>query len=82
MITTVTAVTTVTTVTTIAAVGFTTIMSAVAVVTLIAFLTARELASTGKSPFALRIASFARIGILPLTMAFAALVIVKIAEIL
>lgn len=73
-------VTTITTVTTIAAVGLTTVISVAAVVTLMAFLATRELASTGNSWFSLRIAKFASVGILPLVMAFATIVAVKIAE--
>lgn len=75
-------VTTVTTVTTIAALGFTTALSIGAVVTLILFLASREMAATANSRLSLRIARFATIGILPLVMAFTAIVTVKIFEIL
>ncbi|MFC1987051.1 hypothetical protein ACFLVH_00660 [Chloroflexota bacterium] len=75
-------VTTVTTVTTIAALGLTTFMGVAAAITLMVFLTTRELVSTSHSRFPLRIARFASIGILPLVMAFTAIIIVKIAEIL
>ncbi len=78
----ITTVTTVTTVTTIAALGITAAISVAAVTTLIAFLTTRELASTGNSHFPLRIAKFASIGILPLIIAFAVIVAVKITEVL
>ena len=78
----ITTVTTVTTVTTIAALGLTTIISVAAAITLMVLLTTRELASASHSPFSSRIARFASIGILPLVMAFAVTVIVKIAEIL
>ena len=78
----ITTVTTVTTVTTIAALGLTTVIGVAAAITLMAFLTTRELASAGHSRFSLRIARFASIGILPLVMAFAAIVAVKIAEVL
>ena len=78
----ITTVTTVTTVTTIAALGITAAISIAAVTTLIAFLTTRELASTGDSPFPLRIAKFASVGILPLIIAFVAIVTIKIAEVL
>ncbi len=78
----ITTVTTVTTVTTIAALGLTTAISVAAVIALAVFLTTRELASTGRSRFSLRIAKFASIGIVPLIIAFAAMVAVKIAEIL
>ena len=78
----ITTVTTVTTVTTIATLGITTAISIATVTTLIAFLTTRELASTGNSRFTLRIAKFASAGILPLIIAFAVIVTVKIAEML
>ena len=78
----ITTVTTVTTITTIAALGITAAISAAAVATLIAFLTTRELASTSNSHFPLRIAKFASVGILPLVIAFAVIVSVKIAEML
>ena len=78
----ITTVTTVTTVTTIAALGITAAISIAAVTTLIAFLTTRELASTSNSPLPLRIAKFASVGILPLIIAFAVIVVVKIAEVL
>jgi len=75
-------ITTITTITTITALGLTTALSVAAVVTLMAFLTTRELASAGHSRFSLRIARFASVGILPLVIAFAAIVAVKIAEVL
>ncbi len=78
----ITTVTTVTMVTTIAALGITAAISAAAVATLIAFLTTRELASTSNSRFPLRIAKFASVGILPLVIAFAVIVTVKIADML
>jgi hypothetical protein len=78
----VTTVTTVTTVTAIAALGLSVVVSVAAVITLIAFLASRELASVGNSRFSLRIAKFATIGILPLFMAFGVTVAVKIAELL
>ncbi len=74
-------ITTVTTVTAIAALGLTAAISVAVVVTLIVFLSTRELASAGHSRFSLRIAKFASVGILPLIMAFAAIVAVKIAEV-
>ena len=79
MITTVTT-STITTVTTIAAMGLTAAVSIAAVVSLICFLTTKELASAGDSSTSLRIAKFVSIGILPLVMAFAVIVAVKIAE--
>ena len=78
----ITTVTTVTTVTTIAALGLTVTISVAAVATLIVFLTTRELASASNSSLSLRIARFASVGILPLVIAFAAIVVVKIAEVL
>ncbi len=78
----ITTVTTVTTVTTIVAFGLTATISLALVVTLIVFLTARELASTGLSRFSLRVAKFTSVSILPLVMAFAAIVALKIAEVL
>lgn len=78
----ITTVTTVTTVTTIAALGLTTAISVAAVIALAVFLTTRELASAGRSRSFLRIARFTSIGIVPLIIAFAAMVAVKIAELL
>ena len=78
MITTVTT----TTVTTIAAMGLTAAISIAAVVSLIFFLTVKELASAGGSGTCLRIARFSSIGILPLVMAFVVIVAVKIAEVI
>jgi len=67
-------------ITVIAAAEVTIAISVAAVVTLVVFLTTRELASAGRSRFSLRVARFASIGIVPLVMAFAAMVAVKIAE--
>jgi hypothetical protein len=53
-----------------------------AVVTLILFLIARELASTGHSRFSLCLTKFTGIGILPLIMVFTVIVAVKIIEII
>jgi hypothetical protein len=78
----VTTVTTVTTVTAIAAVGLTAAISAAAVITLMAFLTSRELTMVSQSRLGWRIARFATVGILPLVMAFAVILAVKITEIL
>ena len=78
----VTTVTTVTTVTAIAALGLTAAISVAAVITLMAFLTSRELTMTSQSGLAGRIAQFVTVGILPLVMAFTVIVAVKIAEIL
>ena len=53
-----------------------------AVVTLILFLIARELASTGHSRFSLCLTKFTGIVILPLIMVFTVIVAVKIIEII
>jgi len=78
----ITTVTTVTTVTTIAAMGLAVVLSVAAVITLMVFLVIKELASTSRSPRPLRIAKFVSVGILPLVMAFAVIVIVDIAKII
>ena len=72
----------ITTVTTVVALGLTAAISLALVVTLMVFLTARELASAGLSRFSSRIAKFAGVSILPLAMAFTAVVLVKIVEVL
>ena len=81
MITTVT-ITTVTTVITIAALGLTAAMSIAAVVILIAFLTTKELAGSGGNGYSIRVGRFLSVGIIPLLMAFAVVVVVKIFEVL
>ena len=81
MITTITT-STITTVTTIAAMGLTATISIAAVVALIGFLTTKELASASLSPSSQLIARFFSVGILPMAMAFAIIVAVKIAEVL
>lgn len=78
----VTTVTTVTTVTAIAALGFTTAIGITMVITLLIFLTSRELASASQSKVSWRIARFASVGVLPLIIAFAAVVALKISELL
>ena len=78
----ITTVSTVTTVTIIAALGLTVAISLAAIVALMVFLATRELATAGYSRFSLRIARFASVAILPLVMAFAVIVAVRIAEIL
>jgi len=74
--------TTVTTVTAIATLGFTTLIGVIAALALVVFLSTRELASAGNSRFSVRLARYASVGIAPLVMAFAAVVFVKIAELL
>ena len=81
MISTVTT-STITTVTTIAAIGLTAAISVAAIVTLIAFLSTKQLAGASPSHSSKLIARFLNIGILPLIMAFAVIVVVKIAEVL
>ncbi len=73
---------TVTTMETAAALEISTIIGVVAVVTLLVFLFTGELASASNSRRPVRIARFASIGILPLIIAFAAIVVVKIIELL
>lgn len=83
MITTITTITTVTTtITTITALGLTTVIGVIAVAALIALLATRELASAGRSHFCLRITQFASVGILPLFMAFAVIIIVEITRLI
>ncbi len=81
MITTVTT-STVTTVTAIAAMGLTAAISIAAVISLIAFLTTKEVAGATHSSSHLRIAKFVNVGIVPLIIAFAVIVIVKILEVI
>jgi len=72
-------ITTITT-TTVVAMDLTAAISIAAVVSLIFFLTTRELVSASGSISSTRIAKFFGIGILPLAMTFAVIVAVKIAE--
>ena len=81
MITTVTT-STITTVTTIAAMGLTVAVSVFAIVALISFLTTKELAGATNSSSTQRLASFLSVSTLPLLMAFAVIVAVKIVEVL
>lgn len=60
----------------------TTTVTPIIVVALIVFLTAKELVGASLSPSHQLIARFLNVGILPLIMAFAVVVAVKIAEIL
>ncbi len=82
IITVTTTTTTVTTVSTIAAMGLTAAISIAAIVTLIGFLSTRELAVASYSRTQQHIAKFLSIGIIPLIMVFAVIVVVKIAEVL
>jgi len=79
MISTVT-ISTVTTVIAATSMGLTAAIGAIAVASLIVFLTTRELAgASGSSGKSVRIARFLSVGVLPLMIAFAAIVGVKIA---
>lgn len=78
----ITTVTTVTTVTTIAALGLTAAVGIGAIVLLILFLAAKELAGANSSGFSIRVARFVSVGILPLLMAFVVIVIMKIIEVI
>ena len=78
----ITTVTTVTTVTTIAALGLTGVVSIGMIVLLMLFLTTKELAGASNLGFSLRIAKFASVGILPMIMVFAVIVVMKIVEVI
>ena len=78
----ITTVTTVTTTTMIAAMGLATALSIAAAVGLVIFLTTKELAGANRSGSSVRIAKFANVGILPLAIAFAIIVVIQIAGIL
>lgn len=81
MITTVST-TTVTTVTAIAAMGLTATLSVAATILLIFFLSTRELAAAKGSGTTLRISRFLSVGIVPLLIAFATILIIQIFQIL
>jgi hypothetical protein len=81
MISTVT-ISTITTISTIAALGLTATVSIVAAVALIVFLSGRELASARGGSTSMRVGRYLSVGIIPLLMAFAAFVGVKIVEVL
>ncbi len=78
----ITTVTTSTISTIISTAAVTATVSIVVVVSLIFFLTIKELANAGGSRTSVRIAGFFSVGTLPLVMAFAAIAIVKIIEFL
>ena len=82
MITTITTITTVSIISVISSMGLTAALGIVAVVGLLIFLTTKELAGTTGSASTLRIAKFANVGILPLTIAFAVIILGKITEML
>lgn len=73
---------TITTVTTVTAMGLTAAVSIAAVASLIFFLTIKELANARGSGISSRIARFFNLGILPLMMAFAVIIVIKIAEVI
>ena len=81
MITTV-SITTVTTVTTIAAMGLTAAVSIATAGFLVFFLTTKELATAKGSGFSLRLGRFLSISIVPLLMAFAVIIVMKIVQVL
>lgn len=68
--------------TTGAMLGITTAIGIAAAVGLIVLLTTRELANASDTGFSAKLAKFAGIGILPLAIAFAFVIAVKIIEIL
>ena len=73
---------TTTTVTAIAAMGFSTAIGIAAAIMLVVFLAAKQLAGAGNSGSSLRIARFLNVSLLPLGIAFAVIVAVKIAGLL
>ncbi len=75
-------ITTVTTVNTVGALGISVIISVIAVVTLLVFLFTRELVSPNNSRRPFRVVRFASVGILPLIIAFTAMSVVKIIELI
>ena len=81
MISTVTT-STVTIITTVAALGLTAALSAAAIFTLITFLGIKELAGASRSVTLRSNARFLNVGIFPITMVFAVIAAVKIAEVL
>ncbi len=73
---------TVTTVMMMSALGWTAVIGVAAVIALIAFLITKELAGARLSPSPERTARFLNITIVPMAMVFAAIVAVKITEVL
>ena len=78
----ITTVTTISSVTTVAGMGIATALSAVATISLIAFLTTRELLSASVTHSSQRAGRFMSVGIIPLLLVFAAVVAAAIAEVL
>jgi hypothetical protein len=81
MVTTVST-TTVTTVTAIAAMGLTAAISIATAGILVFFLTTKELAAAKGSGFSSRLGRYLSISIVPLLMAFAVIMVMKITEVL
>ena len=81
MITTVTT-STITTVTIMATMGLSVTIGIATVITLLALLTTKELVGASLSPSSQLVAKFLTIGILPMIMAFAVIIIVRIATLL
>ncbi len=73
---------TVSTVTTVAAVGLGTVMATAGSMTLLAFLATKELVSPAAALRLKRISRAVMIGIIPLSIAFAATVVLRIAGVL
>lgn len=78
---TVTTVTTISTITTISAFGMVAVLSIAAIITLIAFLATKELVSARADGSSQRIGRFLNVGITPLLMVFAVVVILAVIEI-
>ncbi len=74
--------TTIPTASIISAMGLTAALGIVAAVGLLTLLVTKELASTTGTVFTLRMAEFVNVGILPLTIAFAVIILGKMAEML
>ena len=81
MVSTVTS-STISTISTTTAVGLSVALGVVGVLALIALLTTKELASAGRGGRVRLVARFCDIGILPLALAFAVTVAIKVVEIL
>ena len=71
---------TITAVTTIAAMGLGFVIGIAAVVVLVAFLTVKELVSISQFPHFRLLGRYLNVGVLPLVIAFGAIVVVKVGE--
>lgn len=78
---TITTISTISTVTTVAALGMVAVLSIAAIITLIVFLATKELVSARTDGSSQRIGRFLNVGIAPLLMVFAMVVILAVAEI-